>query len=59
MGWLGEDTVSCHCGWVADQIEEQDMVRECKKCGCVYERRSWGWSKNESDNCGVTKLQRL
>lgn len=49
MGWLG-DTCSCHCGWVVDQIDEEDMFRLCKKCGCVYGRRSWGWS-NEDNNC--------
>ena len=53
MGWLG-NSCKCRCGWVCDQINEEDTERKCSKCGTIYDRKSYGWCqrteiKNEKD----------
>lgn len=42
MGWLGNACV-CGCGWVADQVNEEDTIRKCEKCSSVFEKKSYGW----------------
>ncbi|MDO8641461.1 MAG: hypothetical protein Q7R33_07980 [Nitrosarchaeum sp.] len=47
MGWLG-DACKCRCGWVCDQMTEDDQWRRCEKCGTIFERKSFGWCQTDA-----------
>lgn len=46
MSFLGNP---CPCGWALDQMNEEDTLRKCARCGITYSKTNGYWSVIETN----------